>query len=145
MAAILRSYGVEFDPDRFCAESGLKPCAIYRRGEPVRPATKPDGRKHEGSGIDVIVSGADFHEFPRQVEEATAFLEARKEELLRLRALPGLESMTIDFGIARRGVVQFDFLPPSLIRLAGELGLGIELSQYPVGEDEMAEDSPDFT
>ena len=137
MAAVLRARGTEFDPDRFCSKSGFKPCRLYRKGEPVLPATKPEGRKNEDSGIHVVLSEADFHEFPRQVDEATAFLEIHKDELARLRNFPGIEDMTIDFGIARRDViVQSDYLPPCLIRMAGELGLGIEISQYPIFEDE---------
>jgi len=153
MSAYLRIYGTEFDPDRFCSESGLTPFYLYRRGEPVPslpPNLRPSGlnlfrrgeppvpiiperREHERSGINVVVSKADYHEFSRQVDEATAFLEAHKEVLLRLRCFPGIEVMSLDFGITRRDViVQSDLLPPPLIRLAGELGLGIELSQYPV-------------
>jgi hypothetical protein len=144
MAAVLRASGTEFDPDRFCSGSLLKPCRLYRRGEPVFPASNPGGRKNEASGINVVLSEADFHEFRRQVHEATVFLEAHQEDLARLRSFPGVESMTIDFGIARRDVVvQRDFLPPSLIRVASELGLGIELTQYPVDEDEAPEDADD--
>ena len=103
-------------PRSVLSESGLEPRKLYRRGESVS-AKKPEGRKHKGSGINIVVSEADFNEFPRQVDEATAFLEAHKEELLRLRCFPGIEAMTIDFGIARRDViVQCDFLPPPLIR-----------------------------
>lgn len=137
MSAVLRAYGTDFDPDRFCSESGLRPCKLYRRGEPQLPRTKPEGRKKEQSGINIVVSDADFHEFPRQVEETLAFLEAHKDELSRLRSFPGIEVMTVDFGIERRDViVQCDYLPPPLIRLAGELGIGIEISQYPTGNQE---------
>jgi hypothetical protein len=132
MSAVLRAFGAEFDPDRFCSGSGLKPSKLYHRGEPLLPGAKSEGRKYKESGITVVVSEAGFHEFPRQVAEATAFLDIHKDELSRLRRFPGVEGMTIDFGIARRDViVQCDVLPPSLIRLAGELSLGIELSQYP--------------
>lgn len=42
----------------------------------------------------------------------------------------------MDFGIARGDVaVQCDYFPPELIRLARELGLGIELSQYPLSDE----------
>ncbi len=45
---------------------------------------------------------------------------------------PGVQAVDLDFGIERRDVaVQCDRLPPELVRLAGSLGLGIELSQYP--------------
>jgi hypothetical protein len=145
MSAVLRAYGTDFEPDRFCSESGLEPCAIIRRGEPVLPKARPEGKNHERSGINIVLSDAEFDEFPRQVEETTAYLEAHRDELIRLHDFPGIEDVTIDFGIARRDViVQCDYLPPALVRLAGELGLGIEISQYPVGEDEEdAHDPPD--
>jgi hypothetical protein len=140
MAAVLRVSGAAFDPDRFCAGSGLQPCRLYRKGEPTLPASEPDGRRNDRSGINVVASEADFGEFPRQVEEATAFLLAHREELARLRDFPGVEAMTLDFGIARRDVVvQCDYLPPDLLRVVGELGMGIELSQYPIGDEEEAD------
>ena len=57
-------------------------------------------------------------------------------ELARLRQEPGVEGMTLDFGIEWRDVAaQFDHLPPTLVRLAGALGLGLEISHYPVEEE----------
>lgn len=77
-------------------------------------------------------SRASFGEFPRQVAEATAFLRAEWEQVQRLCEWPGVEGVTLDFGIERRDVaVQCDRLPAELVRLAGVLGLAIELSQYP--------------
>ena len=123
MSAVLRAQGRDFAPDRFCSESLLEPCAIFRRGEPSRTRGV-----RETSGINLALSDAGFDEFTRQAEEATTFLEAHKEDLLRLRNYPGLESMNLDFGIASRDVyVQNDYFPPSLIRLAGELGPGTGL------------------
>jgi len=140
MSAVLRVSGVAFDPDRFCAGSGLDPCKLYRKGERVFPASRPDGRRNDKSGINVVASDAGFNEFPRQVEEATAFLVAHRADLARLRSFPGVEDMTLDFGIPRRDVVvHSDYLPPALLRLSGELGIGIELSYYPVGDKEEAD------
>lgn len=43
--------------------------------------------------------------------------------------------MVLDFGVAWRNVIaQSDYLPPTLIIIAGELGIGIEISHYPVEE-----------
>ena len=43
----------------------------------------------------------------------------------------------LDFGIERRDVaVQSDNLSSDLVRLAGSLGLAIELSQYPASDKE---------
>jgi hypothetical protein len=132
MSAVLRAYGADFDVDVFLAGFTLPVCAVKRRGEPVAPASRPHGRVHERSGVHVVVSDADFEEFPRQVEDATAFLRAEFEQIRRLCHYPGVEGVTLDFGIARRDVaVQCDYLPPELVQVAGSLGLGIELSQYP--------------
>ncbi len=132
MSAVLRAYGADFDVDAFLTGCTLHVCAVKRRGEPVAPTSRPDGRRHERSGVHVSASNADFEEFLRQVEEATAFLRAEFEQIRRLCQFPGVEDVTLDFGIVRRDVaVQCDYLPPELVRVAGALGLGIEMSQYP--------------
>jgi hypothetical protein len=133
MPAVLRASGRDFDVDAFLAGCTLPICTAYRQGEPVFSASQPNGRRHEQSGMHVSASDAGFKEFPRQVEEAAAFLRANAEEVRRLCEFPGVEGVTLDFGIARRDVaVQCDHLPAELVRLAGLLGLSIELSQYPI-------------
>ena len=131
MPAVLRAYGSHFDVDAYLADCPLPVCAVKRRGEPMSPS-QPDGRRHTESGVHVLASGADFDEFPVQVEEAIAFLRTNDGELRRLRGFPGVETVTLDFGIERRdGWLQCDRLPSELLQLAGSLGFDIELSQYP--------------
>lgn len=140
MAAVLRADGKAFDVDRFCAATRLAADAVYRRGEPVFPATQPDGRRHDRSGVHIVVSEATFDDLPGQVREATAFLLTHRADVAELVGLPGVEGVVLDFGITRRDVaVQCDVLPPELVRAAGALGLGIELSHYPAPD----ETSPD--
>jgi hypothetical protein len=132
MSAVLRAYGADFDVDAFLAGCTLPVCAVKRRGEPVCPASRPDGRSHERSGVHVSMSNAGFGEFARQVAEATTLLQSEAEQVRRLCQFPGVEDVTLDFGISRRDVpVQCDYLTPELVRAAGSLGLAIELSQYP--------------
>jgi hypothetical protein len=141
MPAVLRAYGAEFDVDAFLAGCTLRVCAVKRRGEPLLPASQPDGRRHEWSGVHVSASDADFNEFSRQIEESVAFLRCNEGEIRRLCKFPGVESVTLDFGINRRDVaVQCDRLPADLIQLAGSLGLEIELSQYPIADGSTATD-----
>jgi hypothetical protein len=67
--------------------------------------------------VSIDVSGADFSQLPRQVEDAIAFLERHTEEV------------ELDFGIARRDVpAQFDSFPARLVSLAGAPGLGLTIS-----------------
>jgi|SRR5579871_2136653 len=132
MSAVLRAYGANLDVDAFLIGCTLPVCAIMRRGEPVYPASQPDGRRHEFSGVHVSASDAGFGEFSRQVAEVTAFLRSEAEQVRRLCKFPGVESVTLDFGISRRDVaVQCDYLPPQLVRIAASFGMGIELSHYP--------------
>lgn len=132
MSAVLRAYGNDFDVDAFLVGSTLPVCAVKRRGEPVFPDSQPHGRRHEHSWVHVSASDADFDEFPRQAAEAAAFLRAEFEQVRRLCEWPGVEGVSLDFGVQRRNVaVQCDVFPAELVRVAGSLGLAIELSQYP--------------
>jgi len=131
MSAVLRAYGAEFAVDEYVAGCKLPICAVIRRGEPVFPNTQPNGRRHEQSGVHIIVSDAEFEQFPQQVEDAIAFLNRENDQLRALCQFPGVEAARLDFGVARRDVaVQCDYLPPDLIRIASELGLGVEISLY---------------
>ena len=136
MSAVLRAYGTAFDVDAFLAECDLPVCKAYRKGEP-RFSSQPNGRRNEQSGVHVVASEAGFDEFDLQVADAVEFLTEEFEQVRRLCEWPGVESVSIDFGIRWRDVfAQSDVLPRELVRLADALGLGIEVSHYPI------EDSP---
>ena len=143
MSTVLRAYGDDFDVDAFRAGCTLPVCAVKRRGQPVFPASQPDGRRHERSGVHVSVSDAEFDNLQQQVIDATEFLRVETEQILRLREFPGVDRVTLDFGIEPRDVaVQCDYLSPELVRLAGSLGLGIEISQYPRSHEEPDAEKP---
>src|SRR5579872_141545 len=111
MPVVVRAYGKHFDVDVFLADCMLPVCAVKRRGEPLFPATQPEGRRYTQSGVHVLASAADFSEFPLQVEQAIAFLRINETELRRLCTFPGVEIASLDFGIERRDVIfQFDRL-----------------------------------
>jgi hypothetical protein len=119
----------------FLAHCTLPVCAVKRLGEPAYPASEPDGRRYTESGVHVVAGEGDFSDFPLQVEQAIAFLRNNESQLRRLCTFPGVEIASLDFGIERRDVVfQFDRLPAELLRLAGALGLDIEVSQYPTAD-----------
>ena len=137
MSAVLRAYGSSFDVDAFLTGCTLPVCAVKRRGEPVFPASQPNGRRHDRSGVHISVSDADFDEPGGQIAESIVFLRTEAEQIRRLCEWPGVNGVTLDFGIARRdAAVQCDHFPAELVELAGSLGLSIELSQYPVSSGE---------
>src|SRR5262245_47250825 len=132
---VLRVTGRAFDAAGYLATSELTAYKVFRAGEPRSPS-KPQGRRHAVSGFSVDVSDPSGKDLQGQVEDAVAFLARYEDELLKLRSAPGVEDLRLDFPvdlrIDRRSVMaQFEYLPPELLRRAGALGLGIELSIYP--------------
>ena len=106
MAALLRAGGREFDVEAFLGGCTLPVSQVHRRGEPVFPASRPGGPRNEASHVNIEVSDAGFGEFDRQVTDAIAFLAVESEQVRRLCGWPGVEGVTLDFGIAWRDVIR---------------------------------------
>jgi hypothetical protein len=136
--AVLRVDGENFDPDSALTSSSLQPYRIYRKGDPASPMGPRREKYNPSGGICFDVSSADGL-LSAQAEDAVAFLTKYYADLVRLRDNPAVADMRIDFGYDLRldgesVMVQCDFLPPELLRLAGELRIGFELSLYPRSE-----------
>jgi hypothetical protein len=140
--AVLHVGGEGFDPDGVLPSLSLRPYRIWRRGEPVAATGPRAGRIHESGGFCCEVSAADGL-LADEAADALAFLAEHRSALVSLRDHPAVEDMRIDFGYYQRidgeRVVQCDYLGPELLRRAGELGVGFELSLYPAPEHEDAE------
>lgn len=138
MSCILRVAGKDLNLKALLGIN-IVPDSTWEKGEPRSPS-KPDGKKNSDSGANYVVSEADFDEFELQKNDAITFLMDNKNQIQEIMKLPGNDGAVLDFAINRRDVfVQYDNFPPKLIRLAGNLNLGIELSQYPISEDDEAE------
>jgi hypothetical protein len=135
MSCVIRLVGKNLDVDKLMAKSKLKPAAVFRKGEP-KIKTNPKSKKNEVSGIAIDVSDAGFDDLDAQVQDAIKFLGKNKNEIKKFVRLAGAAGKPqLDFAIERRNVLfQTDYLAPQLLMLAGNLGLGICLSQYPQGE-----------
>ena len=131
MSAILRVAGDSFDVDNFQSGTCLVICRIFRRGEKLGST-----RTIESSAANIKVGDAELGNFTAAVAEAIRFLETNEAELRRLRGL-GAQTMELDFAVAMRDVAaQADVLPSRLLKLAGDLGIDICISQYPVSTPE---------
>jgi hypothetical protein len=133
--AVLHVDGKDFDPDSLLPSLALRPYQVYRRGEPIAPTGPRSKQAHESGGFSCEVSPADGL-LSAEAADALAFLAAHRDDLARLRDHPAVGHMRIDFGYyqridGERVMVQCDYLSPELLRLAGELGVGFELSLYP--------------
>ena len=64
--------------------------------------------------------------------KATLFLPSNEKELIRLRDFPGVEGISLDFGIEERDVpAQREAFPPELLFLLGKLGISLAFTLYP--------------
>jgi hypothetical protein len=134
--AVLRAAGTDFDVDRFCAETRLPICQVFRRGELRRKSGDPGGPRRVRSGVNIGVCDDDFDDLARQTADSVAFLVANETSIRALCEFPGVEVVSLDFGIKRRDdYVQTVVFPSELVRIAGSLSLEIELTQYPISDD----------
>ena len=135
MSCVLRVVGEKLNVDELLKIDST-PDVSWKKGE-SRFKTKPEGKKHLRSGANYCISEAEFNEFEKQKKDVIQYLHKNEEKVKAMQKLVGIESMVLDFAIEQRDVfVQNDFFPPELIQLAGNLGLGIELSQYVPSDDD---------
>lgn len=131
MSCVLRVNGDDFDVEAWIALSGLAPYDYWYPGQ-----SNVIGEVYESAGLKIDVSSADFRDSAQQFEDAIGFLRVNGEALARVRDFPGVEFSTLDFGIAALDVfIQSEYLPPALLRMAGNCEMGIEISLYPVSDD----------
>ena len=141
MSCVLRLSGTEFNVDDFVAISDLHTYKIWHKGEPLFRKSPEKGLMIR-SGLTAMTSNAGFEEYEKQVEETIEYLKENKTKLSHILTTKEIEYATLDFGInlwpdkLRSGIANTRF-PNELLRLAGELGLSLELSEYlHYGEDE---------
>ena len=135
MSCVLRVSGKNFDVDSYLQESKLKVISVYYEGKP-RMESKLDSKKNEKSGFNIGVSEGDFNDLDKQIKDAIQFLKENSDKLNKLNDfLINIKDsgICLDFGIKKRNtVVQSNSFPSELLTLAGDLGLDIELTQYPI-------------
>ena len=90
----------------------------------------PKHRRYEASGINIGVGEAPWSDLPVQVAEAEPFLQEHRDEILKLRAFPGVEGLTprLSDRAAHDEKVwaQSDRFPASLVRIA--LGFAVNVT-----------------
>ena len=119
----------------FLSGSRMPYSAAHDKGTPQRFG-RDKGKPFGFAGFQSDVSRREWDDLPGQVADAIRFLRRYRADLKQLREKYKVRDMRLDFPyylrIGRNDVVvQCDYLPPSLILLAGELGVGIEMTLYP--------------
>lgn len=129
MSCVLRISGTALDIDALLSSVTLAPNRVWRKGE-LR--SKAVARTHVDSGASFVASDAEFDAFDQQIADAIAFLSSNSAAVAALASFPGVEQATLDFGVAlfEGNFATFSCLPPSLVQLAAQAKLGIEISTY---------------
>ena len=133
MACILTIRGGNLNVEEFIQKTGLQPYKKFDKGEP-RIKSKPESKKHPSSGLCIEASGADFNQLDKQIKDTIEFLRANK--VRHISVTKEVDFATLDFGIElridfERVAYQFEHFPSELLRLAGDLGIGLDISLYP--------------
>jgi|GEM_PF-1532595 len=137
MPCILRIHGSNLDLNKALGVISFTPYATHQKGEPV----KRQNRTFADSGFKAEVSDASWDNFAQQCKDAEAFLVRHYEEL---RLIEDADELELDFAYACRIgngeggkeiSVQCDYLSVALVKVCGELSIGIALTQFPPREE----------
>jgi hypothetical protein len=147
MSCVLRVSSSDNDLTPFVAKSQLPIYESYRRGEVCTIGRKE--RAHKNFGFKCDVSKREFSDLPGQIGDALVFLQRHEAELRQLRAEYKIDDLRLDFAcwlrIGDTTITQSDYFPPSLLSIAGNLGVGIEFSLYPKPQEEEPNQPPEPT
>jgi hypothetical protein len=101
-----------------------------------QPYGRHKGKPFGHAGFKSAVSDKKWSDLPGQIRDVLRFLRRHRNALAALRTKYKVTDMRLDFPnqlrIGTRVAAQFDYFPPELILLAGKLGIGIQMSLYPI-------------
>ena len=124
---VLRVSG-EFEVDALLSRITIVPYRIDRKGQ---PRVGPKSTVSAYDSFHVATSDAGWCDLERQIGDTIEFLRNHRQDVAYVMSFPGVSEAELDFAVARRDVaVQNDYFPAELLRLAGDLGIGINISHY---------------
>jgi len=113
---VLRATG-NFSPEQFLARHSVA------------------GTSHRHGSLVVTVSEADGDAFPAQIADALAFIERHADMLRALKTFPGVESLSLNFGLWQvAGPAQYITFTPAISSAAGALGISLSAWFYAVSD-----------
>lgn len=131
MSCGLSIIGVKLDIDTFVKKSQIDGFKKSYKGEPINAV---NSRVSKYSFVSIVTSDADFNDIIGQINDTLMFLEKYRENLKHIATTEGIDYATINFGvdstISEDSLTQNFYFPIELVKICGELGIGIELSIY---------------
>jgi len=128
MSCILRVSGESLNIDELLSSNTIEFDRLWRKGE-SRIANK---HFYSTSGVQFIVSEADFDDFITQRQDAIDFLQLNEAIISKISSNRDVQYCVLDFGVSITpdNVSVMSYFTPELISLAAKVGAGIELSCY---------------
>ena len=121
----------------FLRETGFPAYKSHEKGE---VCTIGKRLPHDDYGFSSAVSEREWNDLEGQIEDAKTFLITHEKTIRKMLSTHDVSDIRFDFPYYCRLNEQFfmqsDYLPPEFLKLAGELMIGIELSLYPLSDEE---------
>jgi hypothetical protein len=138
MSCNLIILGKNLDIDGLIRKSKLRGFTKIYKGQPALKS-KPQGRKITHSQIGIQTSKAAFNDLKKQIKDTIRFLKKHKGNLKMIKETDEIDLAFLDFATDLRidnKKVHFQSVrfPTELLQLAGDIGLELEISVYPMGK-----------
>lgn len=118
MSCVLRISGSKESIQRLVERNAFAPLAVFKQG------------------INIEVSRAGFNNLDGQIQDAIAFLDRCGDQLYEMCQSFGIEGLRLDFALAQSDdYVQGFYFPADLLFAAGQYGIDIEVSLYPLSNE----------
>lgn len=131
MSCNLQISGKDLNINDFLAKTKMTPYRKVNKGEPLNKLGK---RISDSSFAAFAASDSGFDDIKTQIKETIEFLDSNKDNLSHILSTPEVEYAFIDFGVNSMidddHLTQGFYFPVELLKLCGELGIGIKLSTY---------------
>jgi len=128
---ILKVYSDNESFESFSKITDIPIYSFYNKGE--RKNEKTDDI-HTDFRISFDVSEKEWDDIEGQIDDAILFLNKYKEQIKDLLTRHSISNVYLDFALWSRlydnVVNQNDYLPRELVKIAGELNIGIEMGIY---------------
>jgi hypothetical protein len=133
MSCILRISGETLDVDNLLYLHPLLHYSVWKKGE---SRIYQKGKCCLDSGVQFLVSDADFDKFKVQEQDAIEYLEANLSIIKKIVNFYGVQYSVLDFGVAitDKHFSVSSYLSARLIQLAAKCNLSIEVSCYPCSD-----------
>ncbi len=130
MGCNLSIIGEHLDVDALETKLGLPGFRKNYKGVP-RYRTNPEKEELPYSYMSTAISDAGFDDLEQQVKDVISYLMQHFDTLKLVSGVKEVQYFNLDFGVDYADkFYQSMYMPPKLVRLAGELGMSIEVSLY---------------